>query len=556
MPHPHSFLTMFFLCAWTVPVSAEVAPLRRSVDIAVYGATSAGVIASVAATKEGKSVLLIEPGRHLGGMTSGGLGWTDFGNKAVIGGMSLDFYRRVGRAYGKTDAAWTFEPRVAEKVFRDLVGECKLDVLFEHRLVRERGTLVKTGARISEIVLEHAPPQATGAPSSTALPDSPRVIVEARMFLDCTYEGDLMAEAGVSFHVGRESVGQYGEPLNGIRASTPKHQFLGPVDPYVKPGDPTSGLLPLVQKGDGGTPGAGDKRVQTYNFRLCLTREKSNQLPIEAPANYDARRYELLARHVESLVKVGKLEKVSTRLMKIDMVTPKKTDINNDGAVSTDYIGMNYDYPEGDYATRGRIWNDHLHYIQGLIHFIKTDARVPQHIRTEMSSWGLCRDEFQDTRGWPHQMYVREARRMVGPYVITQADCEHKKVAEDPVGMGAYNMDSHNCQRIVQNGVARNEGDVQVSPSGPYPVSYRALTPRKAECENLLVPVCISSSHIAYGSARMEPVFMVLGESAAYAACLAIETGKPVQDIDYPTLRKKLLEAKQTLAYTAPAKKK
>lgn len=556
MPDPRSFLTTLLLCVLVFPASADVAPLRRAVDVAVYGGTSAGVIASVAAKKEGKSVLLIEPGRHLGGMTSGGLGWTDFGNKAVIGGMSLDFYRRIGRAYGKADAAWTFEPHVAERVFRDLVAESKLDVLFEHRLVRERGTLVKKGARITEITLEHAPPQKTGAPSAAALPDSPRVIVEAKMFLDCTYEGDLMAAAGVSFHVGRESADQYGEPLNGIRASTPKHQFLGPVDPYVVPGDPASGLLPLIQGGNGGTPGAGDERVQTYNFRLCLTQEKSNQLPIEAPANYDARRYELLARHVESLVKIGKLDKVSTRLMKIDMVTPKKTDINNDGAVSTDYIGMNYDYPEGDYAARGRIWNDHLHYIQGLIHFIKTDPRVPPHIRTEMASWGLCRDEFTDTLGWPHQMYVREARRMVGPYVITQADCEHKKVAEDPVGMGAYNMDSHNCQRIVQNGVARNEGDVQVSPSGPYPVSYRALTPRKSECENLLVPVCFSSSHIAYGSARMEPVFMVLGESAAYAACLALDDGKAVQDIDYAALRKKLLDAKQTLAYVAPAKKK
>jgi hypothetical protein len=534
--------------------SAAPDPKRHTVDLCVYGGTSAGVIAAGAAKKEGKSVLLVEPGRHLGGMTSGGLGWTDFGNKAVIGGMSLDFYKRIGRHYRKNEAVWTFEPHVAEKTFRDLLAEHKVDVLFEHRLDRSQ-PVPKQGARIRSITLEHAPPQQSGAPAPAALPDSPQVIIEAKVFLDSSYEGDLLAAAGVRYHVGRESVDTYGEPLNGIRAHTPKHQFLAPVDPYLKVGDPSTGLLPLIQEGDGGTPGAGDHRVQTYNFRMCLTQEESNKLSIGPPPKYDPRRYELLARHIESLVKIGKLEKVNTRLMKIDMVTPKKTDINNDGAVSTDYIGMNYEYPDGDYATRGRIWNDHLHYIQGLVYFIGTDPRVPEHIRSEMRSWGLCKDEFMDTGGWPHQMYVREARRMIGPYVITQADCEHKKVAEDSVGMGAYNMDSHNCQRIVQNGVARNEGDVQVSPTGPYPVPYRALTPKKSECDNLLVPVCFSSSHIAYGSARMEPVFMVLGESAAYAACQAIDGSKAVQDVDYPTLRKKLLDAKQVLEYKRPAKK-
>ncbi|HZN67489.1 MAG TPA: FAD-dependent oxidoreductase [Tepidisphaeraceae bacterium] len=533
--------------------TAQPEPRRHSVDVCVYGGTSAGVIAAVAVAKEGKSVILVEPGRHLGGMSSGGLGWTDFGNKAVIGGLSLDFYQRVGRAYGRQEAAWTFEPRVAENVFHQIVAEHKVIVLFEHRL----RSVQKDGARLASATFEHAPPQPSGAPAPAAQPDSPELIVAAKMFLDCTYEGDLMAKAGVSYAVGRESVAQYGEPLNGIRAETPKHQFLGPVDPYVVPGDPSSGLLPLVQEGDGGKPGDGDKRVQTYNFRLCLTQEPSNKLPITAPPDYDPKRYELLARHVQSLEKTGKLDKLSGRapLLKIDMVTPKKTDINNNGAVSTDHIGANYDYPDADYARRAEIWNDHLHYIQGMLHFLGTDPRVPGHIRTEMRSWGLCKDEFQDTGGWPHQMYVREARRMVGPYVVTQADCEHKRVAEDPVGMGAYNMDSHNCQRIVKDGVARNEGDVQVGPKGPYPIPYRALTPKRGECDNLLVPVCFSCTHIAYGSARMEPVFMVLGESSAYAALQAIESGKAVQDVDYPKLREKLLKAGQVLQYKAPAKK-
>ena len=537
-----------------VPLATHAQPAsgRKTVDVCIYGGTASGVIAAVAVKKEGKSVVLIEPGRHLGGMTSGGLGFTDFGNKAVIGGLSLDFYKRVGKKYAQGDARWTFEPHVAENVLRELVAEAGVEVVFEHRLKLAD----KQGARVARVAFEHAPPQKTGAPAPAALPGSPALHVEAKVFLDCTYEGDLLAAAGVSYTVGRESSAKYGEPLNGIRAHTPKHQFLGPVDPYVRPGDPASGLLPLIQKGDGGKPGDGDHRVQTYNFRLCLTQEESNRIPIEAPRGYDPKRYELLARHVESLVKLNKLPKLSGHLLKYDMVTPKKTDINNDGAVSTDYIGMNYDYPDGDYAVRGRIWNDHLHYIQGLLYFLATSDRVPQHIRREMGSWGLCRDEFADTGHWPHQMYVREARRMVGPYVITQADCEHGKVAEDPVGMGAYNMDSHNCQRIVQNGVVRNEGDVQVSPSGPYPVSYRALTPKREECENLLVPVCFSSSHIAYGSARMEPVFMVLGHSAALAACQAIDKGAAVQDVDYAALREKLLKAGQVLEYKAPVRKR
>lgn len=548
--HLPALATVLLASALFAPAYAQPASDTRRVDVCVYGGTSAGVIAAVSAKKEGKSVVLIEPGRHLGGMSSGGLGFTDFGNKAVIGGLSLDFYRRVGKHYGKNEAAWTFEPHVAEKVFREFVAENRIDVIHEHRLKLAE----KDGKRLARVTFEHAPPQPTGAPSPRALPDSPLLAVEAKMFLDCTYEGDLLAAAGVSYTVGRESSAQYGEPLNGIRAHTPKHQFLGPVDPYVKPGDPSSGLLPLIQKGDGGKPGAGDRSVQAYNFRLCLTRKPDNRIAITAPKDYDPKRYELLARHVEPLVKLNKLPRLSGHLLKFDMVTPEKTDINNDGAVSTDYIGMNYDYPDGDYATRGRIWNDHLNYIQGLLHFLATSPRVPEHIRAEMNSWGLCKDEFQDTGGWPHQMYVREARRMVGPYVITQADCEHRRVADDSIGMGAYNMDSHNCQRVVQNGVVRNEGDVQVRPSGPYPVSYRALTPKKEECENLLVPVCISSSHIAYGSARMEPVFMVLGQSAALAACQAIDKQTAVQDVNYAALREKLLAAGQVLEYKRPAK--
>lgn len=531
-----------FAMAFGITFQLPAQPRVEKVDVCIYTATAGGVAAAITAAKEGKKVLLIEPGKHLGGMTSGGLGWTDFGNKAAIGGLSRDVYRRIGKHYGKEEA-WTFEPHVAEKVLKDLLEEHKVPVLFEHRL----GTVEKEGTRIKRIVLDHATPEETGAPAAKATKEA-AVAVDAAMYIDCSYEGDLLAKAKVSYHVGREAVSQYNEPLNGIRAKTPHHQFLVKVDPYVKPGDPSSGLLPLIQPGDGGKPGDGDKSVQAYNFRLCLTQKDDNKLPIRAPVAYDPQRYEVLARHLENLV-AEKKPITLKMLLKIDMVTPAKTDINNQGAVSTDFIGMNYAYPDGDWATRNRIWKEHEHYIRGLLYFLATSSRVSEAIRKDMQSWGLCKDEFQDTAGWPHQMYVREARRLVGRYVVTQNDCEHKTKIDDSIGLGAYNMDSHNCQRLVKNGVAENEGDVQVSPKGPYAVPYRAITPKAEECTNLLVPVCLSSSHIAYGSIRMEPVFMVLGQSAALAVCQAIDAKQTVQEIDYPKLQKKLLDAGQVLYF-------
>jgi hypothetical protein len=474
-------------------------------------------------------------------MSSGGLGQTDFGNKQVIGGLSRQFYKRVGKFYGQE--GWQFQPHHAEQVFEEWVKDHKVRVVREQRLKQVR----KEGTRIVAIVLEKAATDETNAQVAAAQGEG--IEVEARVFIDATYEGDLMARAGVSYTVGRESAAQYGEPLNGIRAKTPLHQFLAKVDPYVKPGDPGSGLIPLIQSGDGGTGGDGDKRVQTYNFRLCLTKDPKNKMPITPPPGYEEKTYEALARHFEACAAVGKKLSMNN-LLKIDMVPGGKTDINNNGAVSTDYIGMNWEYPEGDWATRGKIWREHLNYTKGLFYFLANNPRVPAEFRKEVGAWGLCKDEFVDTGGWPHQMYVREARRMVGEYVITQADCEHKRpAAEDSVGMGAYNMDSHNCRRIVKDGTVENEGDVQVRPSGPYPVSYRAITPKRGECENLLVPICLSATHIAYGSIRMEPVFMVLGESSALAACAAIEEGKGVQEIDGARLRKKLLDAGQVLEF-------
>lgn len=530
------------LCLFSISLGASAAE-NVKVDVCVYGGTSAGVIAAAAVAKEGKSVILIEQGRHLGGLSSGGLGKTDFGNKAVIGGMAREFYKRLGKHYGKSEV-WTFEPSVAEKLFNDIVAENKVRVLLNHRLA----AVEKQGARITKIVLDHAPADDYNAPGAVA--EAGAVTVEAGVYIDCGYEGDLMAKAGVKYTVGRESVAEYGESLNGIRAKTPQHQFKVKVDPYVTPGNAASGLLPLIQSGDGGRPGDGDKSVQAYNFRICVTNVKEDQSPFSPPPGYDAKEFELFARLVEAMPKQagGKIGLGS--FLKIDMMADgHKTDINNNGAVSTDYIGMNYAYPDGDYATRAKIWHANRDYNQGLFYFLATSDRLPEDLRRQMNVWGLAKDEFKDTQGWPHQMYVREARRMIGRHVVTQADCEHKTEAKDSIGMGAYNMDSHNCQRFVKDGAVINEGDVQVGPKGPYPVGYESITPKEEECDNLIVPVCLSASHIAYGSIRMEPVFMAIGESSAYAACMAVDGKVAVQKIDYGKLREKLLAAGQVLEF-------
>ncbi len=516
------FRSLVFIFILNAVASAAVI----ETDVLVFGGSAGGVSAACTAARFGKSVVVTEFGNHIGGLTSGGLGWTDIGNKGAIGGFAHDFYKRLGKHYGRAEA-WWFEPSVAEAELRALLAESKVPVHFGQRLARVK----MDGARIVEIAMEDGN------------------IYRAKMFIDCSYEGDLMAKAGVKYMVGREANDRFGETLNGVRGSTPSHQFLVPVDPYVTPGEPASGLLPFVQSAPLGTPGAGDLSVQAYNFRLCLTKKADNKIPIAPPTGYDAKRFELLGRYVAELVKAG--QKISLKnFLKVDMVTADKTDINNNGGFSTDYIGQNYAYPDADYSTRAKIWQEHLDYIQGFLTFLGTDERVPASIRTDMKEWGLCKDEFQDTGGWPNQMYVREARRMLSDYVMTEKVCRHAETPDDSVGLGAYNMDSHNCRRIVRDGKAHNEGDVQTGVK-PYPISYRSLVPKQAECENLFVPICLSATHIAYGSIRMEPVFMILGQSSATAACLAIDAKIPVQKVDYAKLRAQLIKDEQVLAWTA-----
>jgi FAD dependent oxidoreductase len=507
-----------------LPISLQAAEVINA-DICVYGGTAGGVAAAVEASRLGKKVVLTEFGNHLGGMTSGGLSQTDIGNKGAIGGISREFYRRMGRHFGKEEQ-WQLVPSVAEKIFFDFVNEAKIPVYFQQHLA----SVKKDGPRIVEITMENGK------------------VYRAKMFIDATYEGDLMAKAGVSYTVGREANSKYNETLDGIRAVTPKHQFGIAVDPYVKPGDPSSGLLPLVQPGDGGKPGEGDNSVQAYNFRMCITQDPKNMRPINPPANYDPARYELLARYVEALMAADKTPKLAV-LMHIQPMPEGKTDVNNNGAISTDFIGANYEYPDGDYAKRAKIWKEHEDYTRGLFHFLATSPRLPESLRKEMQSWGLAKDEFCDTDGWPHQMYVREARRMISDYVMTEHNCRGQIKAEDVIGLAAYTMDSHNCQRLAKNGRAENEGDTQVGGFPPYPISYRSLIPKASECENLLVPICLSSSHIAYGSIRMEPVFMVLSHSSAAAASQAIDDNEALQKIDVKKLQAQLLKENQVLEW-------
>jgi len=496
--------------------SATPAP-AQPFDLVVYGGTAGGVVTAVAAAREGLEVALLEPGQHLGGMVSGGLGWTDYGRKEVIGGYSLEFFERVGKKYGRP-IEWHFEPHVAEAVFQELVKEAGVRVFLGHRL-RQKTGVRKAGPRITEITMEN------GARFG------------GKVFADATYEGDLMAQARVSYTWGREGSAEYGESLAGVREHTPLHQFRAPVSPF----DASDRLLPEVTARTADPVGAADRRVQAYNFRLCMTRTPANRVPWPRPAQFNPARFELLARYLPQLeARLGRPLAIND-VMKADILQNGKTDTNNNGAFSTDYIGGSYDYPEGNYATRARIRQAHVDYIQGFLFFLATDPRVPAALAAEMKAWGLCRDEFTDTGHWPHQLYVREARRMVGEYVMSQKDIQTDLTKADAIGMGSYNSDSHNVQRRpdAAGTAVENEGDMQVKVT-PYQIPYRVMLPKRAEATNLLVPVAFSATHVAYSTLRMEPQYMILGHAAGVAAKMAIESGVGVQEIDPAALTAKL----------------
>ncbi|HIU54197.1 MAG TPA: FAD-dependent oxidoreductase [Candidatus Gallibacteroides avistercoris] len=508
-----------FILSAILMVNSGCVQQELECDVCVYGGTSAGVIAAYAVAKQGKKVLLIEPGYRLGGMSSGGLGQTDIGNKQVVKGLALDFYRRVGAHYNALEY-WIFEPSVAEAVFKDYIKRGNVEVIYGHRIINAK----KEGTQITSIGLENVK-KFFG-----------RTNVKAKMFIDCSYEGDLLARAGVSYTVGRESNDQYNETWNGVQMLD-KHQFPDGVDPYVEKGNPESGLLWGISDAKLAEKGSGDKMVQAYNFRICLTDVSENSIPIARPADYDSTKYELLLR----LIEAKKNSNLYSHLQFVHMPN-RKTDINNNGGFSTDMIGMNHHFVEASYREREKIIEAHKSYTLGLLWFLGNDTRVPEKIRKEMLRWRLPKDEYVEYDNWTPQLYIREARRMVGEYVATQANCENRETVDDGIGMAAYTMDSHNCQRVViekeGKAMVKNEGDVQIHGGLPYDISYRSITPKREECTNLLVPVCLSASHIAYGSIRMEPVFMLLAQSAAKAACLAIDKGTKVQEVDVKEIQR------------------
>lgn len=529
--------------------SSSIKANVHTADVIIYGGTSAAVTAAVQVKKMGKSVIILSPDSHLGGLSSGGLGFTDTGNKEVIGGLSREFYQRLYAHYQEQEAwnwqkkeeygnkgqgtpaidganrtMWIFEPHAAEKVFEDFVKEYKLAVFRNEWLDRSSNGIVKTNGSIRSI---------------KTLSGN---VYKGKMFIDATYEGDLMALAGVSYHVGREANSVYNEKWNGVQAGIfhHGHHFKSKISPYKIVGDTSSGLLPEISSEKLGSNGTGDNKIQAYCFRMCLSNHPENRISFPKPVGYDAARYELVARVFDA----GWRELFD----KYDAIPNRKTDTNNHGPFSTDYIGKNYDYPEASYERRQQIIKEHELYQKGLLYFLQNDPSVPADVHEQMQKWGLPKDEFKDNGNWPHQLYIREARRMIGDFVMTEADALGKTVVPKPIGMGSYTLDSHNIQRYVtEDGYVQNEGDIGVHPDKPYSIAYGSILPKESECNNLLVPVCVSSSHIAYGSIRMEPVFMILGQSAATAAVLSIEKKIVPQKLSYADLEATLIKFGQKL---------
>lgn len=482
-------------------------------DVCIYGGTASGVMAAYSAAQMGMDVVVIEPTERFGGLTTGGLGHTDIGNKQVVKGLALQFYRRLGAHYGNLEN-WVFEPSAAASVIDEYLSHPRITAIKGYHLV----DACKEGTEIRSV-------RVAGSGDTLTF--------KAPWFIDCSYEGDLMAAAGVEYRVGREDNSEYGETWNGVHKMH-LHQFPDGVDPFVIPGKPESGLLWGISNQKLSPEGSGDNLVQAYNYRICLTDSLANMIPIEKPEGYDPSRYELLVRLYEAQPHMRDINQYFIW----SPMPGRKTDVNNRGAFSTDMIGMNYDYPESSWERRQEIIKAHKDYTLGLLYFTAHDERIPSVIREFVARWGLPKDEYVNTGHWTPQLYVRESRRMVGEYVATQADCENVREAGDGISMAAYTMDSHNCQRIVvkEGGkyMVKNEGNVEISGGLPYPISYRSLTPKREQCTNLLVPVCCSASHIAYGSIRMEPVFMGMGQAAGLAVSFAKKKGlHKVQDVDY-----------------------
>jgi len=544
------FNGLILVTAVFVMVGLQTNAQKLEADVVVYGDASGGVVAAVQASKMGKTAILISPVGHLGGLTTSGLGWSDIGNDKILGGLSREFYHALYQYYQKpeswkfqtkksfrnrgqgipalnpkTELASTFEPGAAEYVFDKMVHDAGVKVI-KGRLDLRNG-VKKEGNSIEALILESGEE------------------IKGKVFIDASYEGDLLPGAGVSFVIGREANSEFNEQGNGNRGKSKKNQLPNGIDPYVVKGDPNSGLILGVNQTAGGKVGDADHRLQAYCYRMVLTNVPENSVSIKKPPTYNEAEYEILFRMLEKPHK--------GRFFKTDLMQNFKTDSNNMGGFSCDYIGGNYG-DDWNWATlshdeREKLADRHRDYQKGLVWTLQNHPRVPEKVRKNYKQWGLAKDEFVDNGHWPYCLYVREARRMRSDFVMTEAHCKNEKPVEDSVGMGAYALDSHNTQRFVYNGMVKNEGDIQTKLKGhkPYGISYRSIVPKEAECDNLLVPWALSATHIAFGSIRMEPVFMVLSQSAATAACISIDNKQGVQKLDYSELRAKLLEDGQRL---------
>jgi hypothetical protein len=550
MKKTYIFITIFLLILFGFHCKTENSLELFKADVIVYGGTSSAITAAVQVKRMKKSVIIVSPDKHLGGMSSSGLGFTDTGNKEVIGGLAREFYQLVYQHYQKPESwkwqkqseygnkgqgspavdgekrtMWIFEPHVAEEAFEKMIAENEITVFRDELLDREHG-IIKEGGKIILIRTLN------------------RKIFKGKIFIDATYEGDLMAAAGVSYHVGREANSVYNEKWNGVQKNIfhHNHYFKDQINPYKNPANPSSGLLPRISAETPGENGTGDNKIQAYCFRLCLTQHPDNKVPLTRPDDYDSTQYELLVRLSET--------RWNEFFGKYDPIPNLKTDVNNHGPFSYDNIGMNWDYPEASYERRREIIREHILYQKGLLYFMATDLRLPAYVRETMNKWGFAKDEFTDNGNWPYNIYVREARRMIGEYVMTENDVLGKRNVPMSIGMGSYTMDSHNVQRYVTpEGFVQNEGDIGVKPERPYQIDLGAIMPKEDECSNLLVPVCVSCSHIAFGSIRMEPVFMILGQSAGTVAAMAVQRGKDIHDLKYEEIRKKLVTDGQILKY-------
>jgi hypothetical protein len=529
---------------------AEKKTKEYRADVIVYGGTSAAVTSAVQVSRMGKSVIVVSPDKHLGGMTSSGLGFTDTGNKSVIGGIAREFYQLLYQHYmkpenwtwqkqseygnkgqgnpaidGENRTMWIFEPHAAEQAFEKMIADNKITVLREELLDREKGVVRKNGSVVSIQTLSGK-------------------TFTGKVFIDATYEGDLMAAAGVKYTIGREASSVYNEQWNGVQKNAfhHGHYFKAKISPYKVPGNPASGLLPRISSEYPGEDGTGDNKIQAYCYRLCLTKVPENKVPITKPQGYDTLQYELLARLSEA--------NWNEFFGKYDPIPNAKTDVNNHGPVSFDNIGMNYDYPEASYERRREILKEHELYQRGILYFMATHPRVPEKVRKTMNEWGFAKDEFRDNNYWPYNIYVRESRRMLGDYVMTENDVLGKRAVPHSIGMGSYTMDSHNVQRYVtKEGFVQNEGDIGVAAKEPYKIDLGSIMPKKEECNNLIIPVCVSSSHIAFGSIRMEPVFMILGQSAGTIASIAVAKKKNIHDLTYDEIKSRLASDGQILEF-------